>query len=1414
MQINFTLKKAWQSLNKTMSAFLLLCFMGGTINAQTYVNSNLSTGATATGGGAAPAGYTWSELQPGSTSFGAGASITNNIRLGDDFTVPAGNTWNLTSMTFFGYQTGFTGTTSPFTTIRVTIHSGSIIGPVVFGDQTTNRFASSSDALMYRIANATPGTTRRIWSINATTVVTLPAGTYWIEFATNVTGGVAHFLPLGTVVGTTTQPGNNAQQNTGTAWAPLLDGTNPQDMPFRINYTSGPVTPCLGTPAPGNTITSNAAVCPGTGFTLSLQNATTGAGVTYQWQSSLTLAGPYAPVVPSQTNATYSVASITATTFYRAVVTCGGNSGTSTPVQVTANPPSACYCASTATNTDDEEILNVTVGTLNNSSTCATTAPGSNSVRNLYSNYTGYTGAPTGNIFRGLSNSLSIQLGSCGGAFANGTAMFIDYNQDGDFIDAGERVYGLGATINGPHIETASFTVPVTATPGVTRMRVINVFASAGTAINPCGTYTYGETEDYNINIVVPPACTGTPAPGNTLSTSNSVCSGTTPFTLSLQNNPAVSGLTYQWFSSPTATGTFTPITGANAATYTVASLASATCYYAAVTCSGVTTNSSTLCIAINPVTQCYCVPGPSSCAADDVITNVTITDLNNNSTCSTGPPAGYSNFTALSPGTLIQGAANSISVTATNGGTEYAAVWIDFNQNGVFNTNEFTAIGSGPGGTFTNNIVVPANALLGSTRMRVRLRFGTPLTAASACIGYGFGETEDYTVNIVPCVPVSITSSPASVSAVCGSSAVFTAGVTGSIPAFQWTYRINATSPWLNVPNAAPYSGVNSATLRINPVATGMNGYQYRAVVTGACTAADFTATATLTVTQLAIAVTPAAITKCLAAAPVLLTVPANSQTVTVTSNYGPGGFLVPDGPAGPGPIPGVNTSLAVSGIPVGANILSIAVKINMTQTYVGDMIVNLKSPTSTATTGIINLFALLDNGTGANSTDNFVNTTIASNGVTALSGAPAPRTGIFRADAYITTSPPLTAALPSNGGAANVNNWSSLLSTPNANGNWTLFLADAGAGDTAVLADWSISITYGGAPSSAIFTPNAGLFTDAAGTIPYTGNAVTQVYAAPTSTTTYSAVVSSGACSTAPQSIVVTVNTPVGASTASPLTLANSTICTGSNTSFALGGTLTGGPGFTHQFQVSTNGGATYTNISNGGVYSGATTSTLTLTNVPATFNGYRFRDSINTVGGCGSLISPVAILTVNPTPVVTISAAPVRNLFPGLTTTLTAAVSPNPTGALYQWFRNGTAVAGGTNNRLLVNIDGVGTYTIRVTDANGCIAAAGTSTPGSIVIGDSANLSRLFIYPSPNNGRFQVRYFNDVANGGLNPGVINVYDAKGSRVFSRNYNIGGGFQAMNVDLGASHGSGIYRVDLLTSTGERNKTGTVIIF
>lgn len=91
---------------------------------------------------------------------------------------------------------------------------------------------------------------------------------------------------------------------------------------------------CTGAPTPGNTIASANAICLGTSVTLSLQNLTTGSGVTYQWFSSLDGVS-YSPIATA-TNPTYSTTP-TESTYFMCEVTCatGPSTTASTPVQIT-----------------------------------------------------------------------------------------------------------------------------------------------------------------------------------------------------------------------------------------------------------------------------------------------------------------------------------------------------------------------------------------------------------------------------------------------------------------------------------------------------------------------------------------------------------------------------------------------------------------------------------------------------------------------------------------------------------------------------------------------------------------------------------------------------------------------------------------------------------------------------------------------------------------------------------------------------------------------------------------------------------------------------------------------------------------------------------------------------------------------
>lgn len=110
-----------------------------------------------------------------------------------------------------------------------------------------------------------------------------------------------------------------------------------------ISYANSNV--CSGTPTPGNLIASETVVCLGTTVSFSLQNQTPGTGVTYVWESSTN--GVDFTAIDGATSATFSATPLVET-YYRAQVTCGLNTGSTTTVQitfsnsVTASPVSRC----------------------------------------------------------------------------------------------------------------------------------------------------------------------------------------------------------------------------------------------------------------------------------------------------------------------------------------------------------------------------------------------------------------------------------------------------------------------------------------------------------------------------------------------------------------------------------------------------------------------------------------------------------------------------------------------------------------------------------------------------------------------------------------------------------------------------------------------------------------------------------------------------------------------------------------------------------------------------------------------------------------------------------------------------------------------------------------------------------------
>ena len=105
---------------------------------------------------------------------------------------------------------------------------------------------------------------------------------------------------------------------------------------------------------------------------------------------------------------------------------------------------------------------------------------------------------------------------------------------------------------------------------------------------------------------------------------------------------------------------------------------------------------------------------------------------------------------------------------------------------------------------------------------------------------------------------PPAITTQPLSKTIYAGGSTSFSINATGTALGYLWQLSTNGGATWSNLTGVSPYSGVNSATLAINPAATGMNGYRYRCIVSGTCPPSDTTNSVQLTVTQAAITTTP----------------------------------------------------------------------------------------------------------------------------------------------------------------------------------------------------------------------------------------------------------------------------------------------------------------------------------------------------------------------------------------------------------------------------------------------------------------------------------------------------------------------------------------------------------------------------
>ncbi len=324
--------------------------------------------------------------------------------------------------------------------------------------------------------------------------------------------------------------------------------------------------------------------------------------------------------------------------------------------------------------------------------------------------------------------------------------------------------------------------------------------------------------------------CIGAPVAGTSTAPAT-ICPN---FTFNLTNTGATvaPGVTYQWQSSPAGANTFTDVSGAtnvvSAVTQTVA-----TDYRLKVTCtaSSQITYSNVVSVTMNTnINQCYCIPVlTTGCTSDDRIDSVGFVTITNASGCSANA---YQDYTSTISTNVTAGTTYPISVKVGPGGTEYVAVWIDYDQSGTFEASEFTAVGSGNGVVVNGNITISPTALSGTTRMRVKVRYNVALTGPDACLGYTYGETEDYGIVIAAasnCTGTPVGGTSAGPTAVCNNlnfSITNTGATIGLGITYQWQSSPSGANSWTNIAGAtnagsAVVKQISATDYRLNVTCT-----------------------------------------------------------------------------------------------------------------------------------------------------------------------------------------------------------------------------------------------------------------------------------------------------------------------------------------------------------------------------------------------------------------------------------------------------------------------------------------------------------------------------------------------------------------------------------------------------------------
>ncbi|MBK9148940.1 MAG: T9SS type A sorting domain-containing protein [Flavobacteriales bacterium] len=524
--------------------------------------------------------------------------------------------------------------------------------------------------------------------------------------------------------------GVNSCRRYNNAAAPVVGVSTLTQSTFRAAIQLIGEPNCSGAPTPGNTLFVQGSGCPSTFFSMSLENATPGPDVTYQWESAddaaFTLNVVSLGTHPSQW------ASQTTDKYYRCLVSCPSSppAVASNPLFVSTAPGHLCALCAAGVNAGDhfffEKIDNVAYGT-------------GNTVNNNSADHIG-----TYQNFRGLvgdvleNNSFDVTVNISNAVASDQVLIWCDWDQNGVFNNDPSELMYTSPTGTGPF--TATILVPSGATLGRTTMRIRLHDTAFGPLLDPCGNASYGEVEDYGLNVLPPPTC-GLP--------SGLAAAVATTTTANISWLAAPSAVTYdvelRQGGAPGSGGeTFAGSTGALTIVATGLTFGQSYQVYVRADCGG-----GNLSPWVGPFShlQDYCATD-APFNNDPVITQFTYAGINNVNAATSG----YLNFTAQTA-FVEPGAATAFTLDrSTDYPLDSLFIWVDLNDDIDFSDPGelvYTSPALFPD-PLNDFITIPNGTSPGDKRMRVRRVNMTPgFGWNSPCGTAPFGQTHDYTVNV-----------------------------------------------------------------------------------------------------------------------------------------------------------------------------------------------------------------------------------------------------------------------------------------------------------------------------------------------------------------------------------------------------------------------------------------------------------------------------------------------------------------------------------------------------------------------------------------------------------------------------------------------------------------------------------------